>query len=185
MVDADELLIFGDCENKGINHLIEKMERQNSNYLQALWVEMYSDKEIRSTQAHQDAPSLLSICPYFDRSASRLSTSERVFGWRTEFDKAPIVFYTRQTIIDCGFHRIEGDARPYSQKGVVMHFLYLSDFIEKVDRESNRGVYFMNGAKYKCYKDRLDQDEGLSLFGEISEKYVNSSSFKSLGFFEA
>lgn len=184
MVDADELLIYEGCENKEINYLISQMEKEGSNHLRALWVEMYSANEIRLTKPRPKDKSLISICPYFDRTAPRLSTTERVFGWRTEFDKAPLVFYTSETIIDRGFHRIKGDSRPYSKKAVVMHFLYLFDFLEKANRESTRGVYYMGGAKYKCYNSVLENNQNICLLGEESELYINSKTFKSLGFFD-
>ncbi|MCX2981323.1 glycosyltransferase family 2 protein [Halieaceae bacterium IMCC14734] len=180
-VDADELMVFDHSEKRGLLSLIEELQDANANCLRALWIDMYSDKAIREADYNQ-GESFFEACHYFDRESATKSVNERVFGWRTECDKTPLVRYQKGLYIDKGFHRVSGEARYAEARCVVFHFNYFSDFIDKCKRESGRAVYFDGGAKYKRFMRVLEQEPLISLHNSKSVKYESSEQLIELSY---
>lgn len=183
-VDSDEFLIYENMESVSLKELIQCVNSSGANYVKALWLDFYPDTDI-SKKEYKFGESPFSTHKYFDKTARQKSVAERYFGWRSEFDKAPIVYYTQDKIIDAGFHRITGNAKAYHHIACVAHFPYIDDFVAKVERESQREVYFNKGAKYKTFNDVIMTNKKIvNFYTENSIEFKDSSTFKALNFYQ-
>ncbi|MGO4893896.1 glycosyltransferase family 2 protein [Flavobacterium sp. W21_SRS_FM6] len=179
-VDADDIYVYAHYEQKNLRDVIGYLEQNNYNAMKALWVDIYSNKPISQTN-YKIGTDFFDTCHYFDANCISESPNTRVFGWRTEFDKTPLIKYQKGMYIDKGFHRVNGKVNYAKTTSVVFHFNFFSDFIKKTTREATRDVYFNGGAKYKKYKEVLDIKSDLTLYYQNSIAYKNSQQLIELG----
>ena len=145
IVDADELFYYPDCERRNLQNLCRDLERKGKRAMNAVLLDMYSDKPIRSTHytAGQD---FREVCPYFDRQFYHRRYEEgpegnqtvyiggarqRVFGREGEYylSKVPLIRYGEDAILSGGQHRTYFPRSEIAaETGCILHFKYFSAF---------------------------------------------------------
>ena len=67
VIDADEHLVYPDCESLDIAQFCEKLKARDLNCLATLFVDLYADQAITKTTL-RPGQSLTECCPYFDQT---------------------------------------------------------------------------------------------------------------------
>jgi len=66
IADADELLVYPDCEIRVLPEFCAELGRSGARAMQTIMLDMYSDQPMTKL-AYQAGQDLLAACPYFDR----------------------------------------------------------------------------------------------------------------------
>jgi hypothetical protein len=75
IVDADELLVYANCEELPLAQLCRKLDARNENALPCVMLDMYPKGNIESIAYHA-TQSFIEASPYFDRSGYRILPSD-------------------------------------------------------------------------------------------------------------
>ncbi len=200
-IDADEVLIYPDCETRSIKDLCADLDRQYKRAFPAILLDMYSDRPIQETtyQAGQD---FLDVCPYFDKVPFHRKITEtqppytgqirytggmraRVFGEEGDYylNKIPLIKYHSSMLLSGGQHFIGTfEDQISTETGAVLHFKYIRNFIDYVEREVLRQEHHEGAFQYKQYAKKLRECHNLSLYDqEISICFKNSQQLVNLG----
>ena len=193
IVDADEIFVYPDCENKSLVRLCRDLDWENKKVMTALLLDMYSDKPVSAT-LYETGRDFLEFCPYFDRQfyhrkydfagPFRNSTfyfggvRQRVFGEDGDFllSKVALVKYHENFILGGGQHWTNRPVDEISgETGCLLHFKFLSKFQEYVTQEVRRKEHYHDAKQYRHYLKRLSSDDTLKLYdARFSVKYETS-----------
>jgi len=200
IVDADEIFVYPDCENRNLVRLCRDLDRENKKVMTALLLDMYSDKPVSATH-YETGRDFLEICPYFDRQfyhrkydfagPFRNSTfyfggvRQRVFGEDGDFllSKVALVKYHESFILGGGQHWTNRPVDEISgETGCLLHFKFMSTFQDYVTREVERKEHYHDAMQYEHYLRRLSSDNTLKLYdARFSIKYETSEQLIRLG----
>ncbi len=198
LADADEFLVYPDCERRTIFDFIAEVEAEQADCVRVNMVDMYPFGDLSEADFDLQAP--FEAAPWFDKSPFT--------AWRL----ARGSFSNGQTYLSTMRHRIDPTAEPNSftaqkhplfrykswmrfSQGIhdaaevtlssrtarFAHFKYHKDFQRKVEAEVRRGQHFDNAKEYRRYAAMLAETNGHFGDKELSAKYVDSSSFFSSG----
>ncbi len=182
IVDADEVLLYPDCEERPLPALCAELDARGKRALTAILVDMYSDRPVAETRCRpgQDP---IEACPYFDRefvhyrhtlAGPRKNQTlccggmrRRVFGddgrqfW---LQKAPLVKYGRGTVLDPGQHWTSAPREEIAEEtGCLLHFKYVSTFPLRAADEVRRGEHAGHSREYERYARGLEREAALVL----------------------
>jgi hypothetical protein len=101
LLDLDELFVFPQYEKRSIKDFVRKQQEGGFEYVGARHIDMYSNQKVKDTRING---SLLKSCPYYDRS--EYGCRERVLGFKSYYQKTPLVFYKPSMILASGYHSI-------------------------------------------------------------------------------
>ena len=101
LLDLDELFVFPGYENTSIRDFVRRQQDRGFEYVGARHIDMYSNRKLKDTII---SGSLLESCPYYDRS--EYGCRERVLGFRSFYQKTPLVLYKSSMILATGYHNI-------------------------------------------------------------------------------
>lgn len=198
-LDADELLIYPDCEKKDIPQLCRELDQNNKQVFSAVLLDMYSDRPIKDT-TYNPGQDFLEVCPYFDKKFYNTKNEksgpyknqayyfggvrQRVFGDTGAYllSKIPLIKYNSNFILAGGQHWTN---RPESEiadeSGCLLHFKFFSSFIDYAKQEAERKEHYCNALQYQEYA-RGVADKTLSLYNKIhSIKFKDSNQLVDLG----
>lgn len=176
--DADELFIYKNYENEKLSKLIEYLESRLETAMRCLWIDMYSSKKLIETDLNDGPP--LSVFNYFDKHCDQISAVNRVFGWKTPPDKTPLFKYSRELIIDNGWHRVTGKVKYSELEGAALHFPFHKDLVQKARDAIETGAYYKKSEKYSCFYKKLKQQPDMNLMHQNSAILSNSSDLYNL-----
>ena len=199
-LDADELLIYPDCEQKSIPDLCNELDNKGKTVFTAVLLDMYSDKTIKDTQ-YNSGQSFLEVCPYFDSKFYHIKyersgpyknqtyyfggVRQRVFGEQGSYllSKVALLKYNSNFILAGGQHWTNRSEFEIAEEtGCLLHFKFFSAFIDYAKEESERKEHYGEGMQYKEYTQGLLNNENLKLFDEkYSLKFHNSQQLIDLG----
>lgn len=190
IIDADEILYYPDCEKQNIPQLCHHLERQGKNALQALMLDMYSDKPIKSTN-YLPGESFLKSCSFFDRQFFHHSEGisqtyhwgglrQRVFGFSEEEGKK-FYFLTKYPLIK--YHsrmklyssHIINNIKISSTTGCLLHFKYFFSFINYVEEEVKREQHWQEASEYKKYAEIIDNPDEFTLYDSVESVQLENS----------
>lgn len=176
-MDADELFIFPDYENKSIKEFTKKQESEGCDCFRARCIDMYSDKKVKDTIIEN---SLIETCPYFDKS--KFGCRERVLGLKPHFTRMPLFHYNEEMLENTGGHFLKGYNKISDVVCGFLHFKFISNFLswngEHCQKFKCIGVRF-NGSWKEIYVDLAD----INFYDEkISVKFEGSETLKLLPF---
>ncbi len=180
--DLDEILIYPGSEVIGLRQLIAHLESTDCSAMQAVLLDMYSDRPIRAN-AYEPGQDPLEVCRYFDPDFDEAvkdwinpdtqqifeclrptgNLRRRMFGANVNLSKIPLFKYAASTYVAPGMHAIDG-ARLAPVRGAVLHFKYLQDFNDRVVLEAGRGEHQDNAREYKLYAARVERDSSLNCY---------------------
>lgn len=200
VVDIDEIFFYPYGENLSIKDLRKYLERHGETAVRSFLLDMYSDTAITDTCYISGDNPLLSI-PFFDKDlleVSRLffdfenweyfeSTTyqggvrERIFGAGLPNYLSKISFFKNVdgSYLTQGMHAINRSIVS-EVEGVVFHTKFLNDFVGEVQLESLREQHYNKAELYKIFNKKLTSNDGLSLYHNDSEKFVDSNQLVTL-----
>lgn len=200
VADADEIFTFPGSDKLSLKEFCNFLDLEGSNALHSLLLDMYSELDLKKVDYHAGEEPLRH-CSYFDPEILLRDTfsknrrtyqgyqmqayhggmRERVFKARYNMSKIPLLKYSEEMLLGEGHHIVTG-AKLSESQGLVFHFKYFQDFIERSFEEAKREEHFMNGADYKQYAKIIAQNPELNLHFEGSLKYQNLAQLETLGF---
>ncbi len=192
-VDADELLVFEDCETTRLRTLCAGLDRRREQALPALLLDMYGRGPVGERRYRAGESPLLS-CPYFDFDDEQIEAwnpgsvflwggmRQRVFGIKDSISKYPLFRFDPAMTLHPGLHRVDAGVRVPRSNGALLHFKYLDDFPAYVEQEVARAEHWGEASEYKAYAERM-RTEPLCFFHEGSARYEGSRTLAELGAF--
>ncbi|KPF41994.1 glycosyltransferase family 2 protein [Rhizobium sp. G187] len=171
-VDADEFLVFPHDDRRGISDLTAHLARHGLRSLRAIMVDMYGRGRL-SDNVCEPGRDPLDICPLFDRSGyvrhhdprenttwikggvrGRIYFRERLWDGPA-LNKIPLVHVCGERLYLKSSHQIWPLALNLSDPvgippvtGALLHFKFLSTFVEKVTDQSNLSEHTAEYAAY-------------------------------------
>lgn len=191
--DADEQLVFDDCERHDLHDLSRYLTLHGQDAFPCVMVDMYSERGVL-TSVLEPGQRLADCCRVFDGEGyqrlehagdagqfPRVTWSggpmERLLGapcgWLA---KVPFMFWDADTWnwnphVAYPFDR--GFSRP---GGALLHFKWLSDLPANVSREIARNQHANNAYKYRLFGQAISLRGDICLMSERSRQYEGSHS---------
>ncbi|HFI8802410.1 glycosyltransferase family 2 protein [Klebsiella variicola] len=181
--DPDEFLVISSNRGSSLKELTAYLDSTTRRYFFTVMVDMYSDKKLNETY-YKLGENPLDVCSYFDKVGYFFSPNEQMNSlWvqggvrlRTLFtkepfkapaiNKTPLVkwkwYYSYISSMHTLLPRRLNAGYKYSLTGALLHYKYLSLFVEKVEEEKVRKQHYGNSEEYSKYQELLNQ----SLFDE-------------------
>ena len=184
LVDPDELLVYDGMHSHDLHDLTRVLEKRRALAMTAPLVDMYSDAEINHVVYESGQP-MIECCRYFDGDLKWTNgpNGERYFSggprrrllsrpgqpFKHSLMKHP-VYRTDRRIIRESIHQI--DPRPHRRvpTGALLHFKFLSDFSDRVQRAIEHGQHYQGGIEYKRYAEGLTDGTLLTMMYENSRR---------------
>lgn len=199
-VDADELLVYPDCEFRSLGELAFELDRKSKRAVSAVLLDMYSDRPIRQTQ-YSRGQDFLEVCPYFDarfyhakfegagpfRNYTAFSggVRQRVLGGAGDYylSKVPFLKYDVDVILAGGQHWTNlPESEIADEGGCLLHFKFFATFEAYVRSEVRRQEHFGQAFQYREYERALNANPALSFYDpQHSVKFENSRQLIRLG----
>jgi glycosyltransferase involved in cell wall biosynthesis len=196
-LDADELLIYPNCEEMNLGHLTNYLDQTESQGLPTFLLDMYSDIPIKKTEYRVGMP-FLDVCPFFDHNTYherepktelpiRGGPRHRLF-WEGRcrikpspvLKKIPLVKWRDGLSFEASTHVIR-NLRLSSLTGVLQHYKFFSDFYTYAEQEVARKEHWDAAAQYESYWNVLSSNPDLCAFHNESKRYRNSTQLIDLG----
>jgi hypothetical protein len=196
LADADEFLVYEDCENKDLASFVAEVEAENADGVFLHMIDMYPFGDLDDACFEKGAP--FEVAPYFDRQAQielkfgggQFSNSRNfVNGLRHRLAPSRINSYVSQKYalfkykpwmrLTEGIH-YAANMKVASKTAYFAHFKYHSGFKSKVLAEIKRNQHFNGAEEYRRYAGILAEGKGDFGVDGLSEKYENSASFVKL-----
>lgn len=201
-VDADELLVYPDCERRGLREVAAHCEAGRHGALFSLLLDMYAREPIRAVR-HRPGGDPFASCPHFDpdghvpggtnsrgyptaahRAAGldhfRGGMRRRVFGLDLCLNKIPFFRYQPALRFTRGMHFVAG-TRVAPLTGASLHFKYFSDFPDAVRTAVARRQHWQQGSSYRAYARALEREPDLSPWFAGSGTWRGSASLVACG----
>ncbi len=197
LADADELLVYQDCEKRTLAALVAEVEAEGADAVRVDMVDMYPLGDLGEADFTRQSP--FEAAPWFDKppiTPWRLGS-----GWYSNgtgfvshlrhrllpnavphdfvSQKFALIRYRPWVRVSQGVH-YAANLIVSSRACWFAHFKYHAGFKDKVMTEIHRGQHFNSAAEYRRYAAMLA--EGKGGFGKegISQKYQCSASFGNL-----
>jgi hypothetical protein len=202
LADADELLIFEDCENKSLNDFIDEIEAEGANAAITYMIDMYPENKLEDADFDQQPPFV--CASFFDKnplikwqlssgmyssgatylSALRHRLIDNSLPNAFTSQKHSLVKYQPWVRFSEGLH--DASNLTLSKRATwFAHFKYHAGFKQKINIEIQRGQHFNNAAEYRRYANLLSESQGNFAKKDTSVKYTSSQDFvNTLKFFE-
>jgi glycosyltransferase involved in cell wall biosynthesis len=200
IVDADELLVYAEYEQRSLPDLCRDLDRKGKRALSAVLVDMYAETSVAGTH-YTPGEDFLALCPYFDRRFFHTrhqqwgpyqnqvgyfgGMRQRVFGEQGSYylSKVPLIKYGPDCILAGGQHWTNRPrAEIANETGCLLHFKYFSTFPAYVRQEVARKEHYAHAVQYDQYARALDGDQPLILYDPAhSVRFLNSRQLLELG----
>jgi len=170
IIDADELLVYSGMQRRNLHDLAKYLTGWGSKALLAPMIDMYSDKPL-SDYSYVRGDRLIEACRFFDGSSYKvhwhehqiiglsggprvrlLSNETGAFG--NYINKYPFFFWDR-SVRRRNIHNFYAYRHKPGPSGALLHFKFLPDFGEQVDRALKDGQYWNHSTQYKIYASNL------------------------------
>ena len=165
LVDADEFLIYPDCEERPVAELVSEMEMQGFDAIRADMVDMYPLGDLEAADFSRNPP--FTVAPWhdavplvpwhlgsghFSNSPSFVSALRHRLLPNSEphafvGQKYAILKYAPWVRLSEGLH-YAANVNPHPDPVWIAHFKYHAGFERKVQTEIRRGQHFQNAKEY-------------------------------------
>lgn len=190
LADADELLVYPDCETLSLADFISVIEREGADCVRTDMIDMYPFDNLYGADLTVHSP--FTVANWFDagsfeqwrlgngfysNSQSLLSTlrcrivpgSEPITA-----QKYALLRYKPWMRLSQGLHDAAG-VKVASQGAWFAHFKFHAAFKQKVEDEIHRGQHFDNANEYIRYAELLSQSDGAFGKENVSVCYESSA----------
>ncbi|SDY86021.1 glycosyltransferase family 2 protein, partial [Nitrosomonas sp. Nm33] len=200
LADADELLIYINCENTSIEDYLTVLEADNIDAVRVNMIDMYPFGDLGGADFSRQSP--FDSAPWMDRKPlqawllgsgyySNTMSYTSSLRHRLSPDSEPVAFTSQKYAllryrpwmrVSRGLHYAQGLLNVAKMPVWFAHFKYHAGFKAKVKMEVRRNQHFDNAKEYRRYLEILAESKGL--FGDegISQCYESSGSFTNLEF---
>lgn len=203
-VDADELFIYPDWEQRNLHTLTQALSRQGLVAMGALMLELYpkgpiSDQTYRPGQDPTEVLNWFDAYGYFAQLQPKLGNLWLQGGPRARvffaddarraptLNKIPLMRWNRNYVYVNSTHNALPRTlnRVYDQKdavkpwGALLHTKFLPDAIARAKEEKHRGEHFADAVPYQGYYDALAANPDLWCDESIS--FENADQLERLG----
>jgi hypothetical protein len=201
-LDADEMLVYPDCETVPLPRLCRYLDGSGADALHALVIDMYGRGPIVDT-TYQRGQNFLDACPYFDPELGWTVAADGHFPPQLMFSRfrerafwhgkhrrkrppcitqVPLVKWRKSMAYLVAQHSLT-HAHLSELQAAVLHFKFLPGFYESVvsSLEDNKSVVEKGLEERRSYVDALARDRALTLFHKGSVRYKDSRQLVSLG----
>lgn len=194
MVDADEFLIYKNCENVKLTEVTRALHSKGVKHLFAPMIDLYPGGNVENAIYVGDRMPW-AVADMFDAEGYHVKCASR--GWRMEggirnqfskipllLTKYPIVYWDAKTNLNSSIHFPAPYYRNLSPPmGALLHFKFFSDFRGAFNRIIQSGGHFDGGAFYKAMLDGIGDSALAEFQGYRSTKFEGSLQMHRLGFF--
>jgi glycosyltransferase involved in cell wall biosynthesis len=198
-IDADELLVYPDCESVDLHAFTAALDERGDEAVATFLLDMYGDTAIADT-SYASGASLIDASPYFDGDSYDVGALDdahpvptiggprkRVFWARSRSErpppylaKLPLARWRDGRAYGASTHVLRGAPVAHTT-GALLHFKFLADFPERAAEEAQRGEHWQAGAQYDVYDSLLRDEPRLSLFYDGSVRYRDSRQLIEMG----
>lgn len=193
LADADEFLIYPDCENRPLAQFISEIENEGADAVLTFMIDMYPKGNLNNADFRKVNPfQAASWCDGDPLIKWRLgsgqynNTTNYLSSLRHRLAKpSPPNAFTSQKIalvryqpwlrFSAGLHNA-ANIKMAKSFTAFAHFKYHANFQDKVSEEVSRGQHYNNAEDYKRYKE-LFADEGNNFWNNHSRNYSDSKSW--------
>jgi hypothetical protein len=202
IVDADEVFVYPHYETISLRHLCAFLDQKSVNCMDCVLLDMYPDVPLSQAEYEAGTDPLM-VASWFDKPSFQKDFAQptyindmnvyykgperllggmrrRVFNINPCVSKFPLIKFNKSLFLSKGTHFIQGGLTS-DMRGALLHFKFLQDFADNVEREVARGQHYRNAAEYKRYLLRAEYYREASLKGSLSEKYTDSDQLTRLG----
>jgi broad specificity phosphatase PhoE len=189
-LDVDELLIYHEVENNGINTLVSYANDNELKAVGAVMIDMYSRRPVLDVVGIHKSQ-IKETYSYFDTDTYYKEPNidygfriyggprRRKFGISPWLQKFPLV-YIDSTIMNTNPHFwypfFVNKNVPFI--GALMHYKFLPGDFEQYIQYAKSGVHWNNSREYKKYIEVIGNDRRFTFFDiHSSKQYKDSSSF--------
>ena len=201
LADADELLVYPECESRSLIEFIADVNAEGANAVLTPLMDMYPYENLTDADFSKQNPFI--AAPYFDQhplidwrlgsgvysngptyqSAMRQRLSEASPPNAFTSQKYGLVRYQPWLRYSQGLHDV-ANATVFSQTAWFAHFKYHIGFKKKVETEIRRGQHFNNASEYRRYAAMLAESHGGFGAEGVSIQYQDSHTFRGLDNFK-
>jgi hypothetical protein len=194
IADADEFLVYEDCENKPLLHLLKEIEEHGANTIRTDMVDMYPYGDLSEADFTRESP--FDVAVWFDnppmkewRLGSGWFSNNK--SWTSSLrhrlvpesephayvaQKYALFRYYPWVRLSQGLHYQAGMVE-YKKSACFAHFKYHAAFSEKVRIEVGRKQHFNGASEYRGYVRMLAEGRPELRDSSVSAMYSGSSSF--------
>lgn len=202
-VDADELLVYPDCDSRPLRALTTDLEARGAQCMAAMMLDLYPKGPL-SQSSHVPGSDPTEVLGWFDATGYTHAYQQRFqstsirggprrryfFADRPDFaphlHKTPLVRWHRRWAYLSSTHiilprRLNRGFDPAlgQPTGVLLHTKFLDQVIEKSREEKDRGEHFTHAERYDTYYDEVIADPDLWTPG--STRYEGAAQLEALG----
>jgi len=194
IADADEMLVYPDCEKINLLEFINKIEEDGADCMRTDMIDMYPYGDLMDADFLTQPP--FSIANWFDRSPlqewrlgsggfssginlssslhHRINTNSEPNAFASQ--KYALIKYKPWMRFSQGLHSAAG-VNVAKQHAWFAHFKYHAGFKVKIKTEIRRAQYYDNAKEYRHYAEMLAETK--NCFGKdgVSKKYISSKDF--------
>ncbi|MDR1360710.1 MAG: glycosyltransferase [Rickettsiales bacterium] len=192
-VDADELLVYQNCETISISKFVRKMQRRGIRHIRAQLVDMYCSGPILDKK-YDNGDSLIENYPYFDSDGylERFlahtpvrfgGPRKRLFDKPALLTKIPLFLYKRGE--QTGSHNFIPFFLNFSDCYMgLLHFKYMPGALEKFRQFVDASIHWNGSEEYKAYCRGFSENPKLNFVYPGSIKFESSQSLVDAGIIE-
>lgn len=187
-VDADELLVYDNCEHHKLCDLTRFLDEKGITRCRGMLIDMYAGDEI--LKARYEAGKLRESYPYYDangydeqqfsdmisrKGGPRKRALCQDSNINPELTKYPL-FRLSDGEVFANPHLLW----PHEQNFIspcylgLLHFKFLPGLMAHLEKAVEEGVYWDNSSEYSAYLKALKENPHLSLIFENSQRYTSS-----------
>ena len=185
-VDADELLIYPECESRGLAELTAWLDRMGHRAMGALMLDLYPKGPVsrQTYEAGQDPTDVLTwfdAFGYWAQIQPKMGNLWLQGGARARcffaddprraptLNKIPLVHWQRpyvyvnstHNMLPLQLNRVYDEAGAEKTTGVLLHTKFLPDASRRAREEKARGEHFADATRYGDYYDAVADDPDL------------------------
>jgi hypothetical protein len=197
VVDADEKLVFDQCEQRTIDDLVEWLERHDLKRARALLIDLYPRGPLLAANGSdpEDPHCWFDTAGYIDRRKRHMPSVTGGPRYRAfqsagrpldpELTKFPLFRAAPGDIMSNPHHHYPfADNFPSPRLLGLLHEKFDKDFAQRVAVAVSEGQYWNGSAEYRAYAAALEANPSLTLWNDNSRAYENSADLVTSGLIE-
>ena len=198
-VDVDEVLAYPHAEFLGLKQLTAHLDRQGAQGLFTFMLDMYAEGSLHDV-AYRPGDNPLALCPCFDRAGyihrehpdfpfkmiagglvSRFLYDRKQDG--VFLHKVPLVRWQEELRYTSSTHTLYPIALA-PETGVLLHFKFIADFIDRARIEAERKQYWQGAKRYTEFSRRMQAADTIDFRCDLTERFVSTAQLVELGLVE-
>ncbi len=195
-IDVDEVLTYPHAERLGLKALTAHLDRSGAEALFAVMVDMYAEDSLADA-IYRAGDDPLALCPCFDRAGyvhrdcpdfpfhlvvgglvSRYLFDRKEDG--VYLHKVPLVRWQPGLHYASSTHTLF-PVPMATETGVLLHFKFIADFIERARIEAERRQYWQGAKRYSEFSHRFAHTARIDFRCELTERFRSTGQLVELG----